>query len=179
MPPSAQPSALALLGPLEAYDLTLWLGSEQAAARALKVSQPSVNRSCKRLWKALDLPKPREIRQHPTLLLQRDSFLLDRLRRINQQLRLTDRKTLRFQSDQRLSRPQQNLLEEQGWAIGYSGLWRPEQITLLLQKHVVDIWLPLKSSTPLTRRQITTSPTTLLHHHVDLHRQDRIGMRHQ
>lgn len=179
MPPSAQPSALALLGPLEAYDLTLWLGSEQAAAHALKVSQPTVNRSCKRFWKALDLPKPRELRQSPELLRRRDSFLLDRLRRIHQQLRLTDRKTLRFQSDQCLSRSQRERLEEQGWALGDRGLWHPEQITVLLQKGVVDIWLPLGSNTPLTRRHVTTSPNNLLQHHVDLHSQDRTGMRHQ
>lgn len=185
MAPLAQPSAIALLGPLEAYDLSLWLGSEQAAAQALAVSQSTVSRGCTRLQRALQLPHPRELRRHPQRLPTTDPALLRGLRQIHQQVRLTDRRGLRFQCDQPLSSDQQQALQHQGWLLGGRGLWRPEQISLLLQEAVLDIWLPLESSALLTRRDLyapeARSPTSQtlatltqsLTHHVDLHPAER------
>lgn len=144
----------ALLEPLEAYDLSLWLGSETATAQTLSISQSTVSRRCTHLQQALDLPSIREARIRSDSLPAQQLTLVRRLRRINQQLRILEHQQLRFQCDHLLSRNHCETLRQKGWILGPHLRWTADYVVQLLFEGVVDIWLPEHTNKLLSRRQL-------------------------
>ncbi len=202
MAPRPTAAKATLLEPLLAYDLSLWLGSETAAARVLMVSQSTISRSCTRLKHALDLPSTTAIRSNQASMSPSHLSRLRPLRRINQHLRILEHRGLRFQCDQPLSSEQFQALQQHGWILGPRGRWGEAMVAQLVSESVVDVWLPADSHQLLTRRHLpapewqqprsisnSRAPVTSALHsseliplspianHVDLHQAIRAGRR--
>jgi DNA-binding transcriptional LysR family regulator len=137
LPPPSAAFVVISLEQLAALDLSLWLGTSEAAARLLHLNQSSVSRQRRSAMQAMDLQL---LRQGTEQLLLGDRELLAAERRVHQLARLKGKAPLRVDGTY-ASGPWLLAQPVPGWIRGNFDLPGRDLPLRLLRERVIDAWV--------------------------------------